>query len=65
MVSTLIYILVVAVVIGVIWWVCDFLPVPEPLNKLVKVVSIVVGVIIVIYALLGMAGIGGGVPRLN
>lgn len=65
MLGTLIYVLVVAVVIGVIWWVCDFLPVPEPLNKLVKVVSIVVGCIIVIYALLGLAGVGGGLPQLK
>jgi hypothetical protein len=39
-----------------VWWVCDFLPVPEPLNKLVKVLSIVIGVIVIIYALLGLAG---------
>lgn len=57
MLSTLIYILVVAVVIGLVWWVCDYLPVPEPLNKIVKVVSMVVGCVIVIYALLGLGGL--------
>jgi hypothetical protein len=56
MLSTLVYLLVVCVVIGVIWWVADYLPVPEPLNKLLKIVSIIVGVIIIIYALLGLAG---------
>lgn len=57
MLHTLIYLLVVCVVIGLIWWVADYLPVPEPLNKLIKVVSIVIGVIIIIYALLGLAGV--------
>jgi hypothetical protein len=63
MLHTLIYLLVVCVVIGVIWWVADYLPVPEPLNKLIKVVSVVIGVIIIIYALLGLAGItDAGMP---
>jgi len=63
MLGTLIYLLVVCVVIGVIWWVADYLPVPEPLNKLIKVVSIVIGAIIIIYALLGLAGMP--VPSLK
>jgi len=56
MLGTLVYLLIVCVVIGLVWWVCDYLPVPEPLNKLIKVVSIVIGVIVIIYALLGLAG---------
>lgn len=56
MINTLIYLLIICVVIGLIWWVVDYLPVPEPLNKLIKVVSIVIGVIVIIYALLGIAG---------
>lgn len=56
MIQTLIYLLVVCVVIGLVWWVVDYLPVPEPLNKLIKVVSIVIGVIVIIYALLGLTG---------
>lgn len=65
MLGTLIYLLIVGVVIGVIWWVCDYVPVPEPLNKLIKVVSIVIGAIVIIYALMGLAGIGGGLPALR
>lgn len=57
MVHTLIYLLIICVVIGLIWWVADYLPIPEPLNKIVKVVSIIIGVIAIIYALLGMAGV--------
>jgi len=56
MLGTLVYLLIVCVVIGLVWWVVDYLPVPEPLNKLIKVVSIVIGVIVIIYALLGLAG---------
>jgi len=57
MVDQLIYALIVCIVIGVVWWVCDYLPVPEPLNKLIKILSIVIGVIVIIYALLAVAGV--------
>jgi len=57
MLSTLIYLLVVCIVIGLVWWIVDYLPVPEPLNKLIKVVSIVIGMIIIIYALLSLVGV--------
>lgn len=56
MIQTLIQLLAVCIVIGLVWWVVDYLPVPEPLNKLIKVVSIVIGVIIIVYALLGLTG---------
>jgi len=57
MLRSLITLLIIAVVIGLVWWVCDYLPVPEPLNKLIKIVSIVVGVIAIIYVLMGLAGV--------
>lgn len=65
MIHLLIYLLVVGVVIGLIWYVCDALPIPQPLNKIIKVVSMVVGCIIVILALLQIAGMGPGLPRIN
>jgi len=63
MIGTLIYLLVVCIVIGLIWWIADYLPVPQPLNKLIKVVSIVIGVIIIIYALMSIGS--GTMPRLS
>ena len=65
MLNSLIILLAVCIVIGLIWWVCDFLPVPEPLNKLIKIVSIVIGCIMVVYVLLGIAGGGVDLPKLN
>lgn len=65
MLNALIWLLIVCVVIGCVWWLLDYLPVPEPLNKLVKVVSIVVGMIAVIYTLMSLAGMGPGIPSLK
>jgi len=60
MLAQLIYVLIIAVVVGIIWWVCDYLPVPQPLNKLIKILSIVIGVIAIIYALLRL--VPGAIP---
>jgi hypothetical protein len=65
MLHILILVLVVGIVVGFTWWIMDFIPVPEPLNKIVKVASMVVGVIVIIYALLGLAGMGPGISALS
>ena len=57
MVGQLIYILVIAVIVGLVWWVCDFLPVPQPLNKLIKVISIVIAVIAIVLVLMRLGGV--------
>jgi hypothetical protein len=54
--NLLVYIIVVALVVGVAYWLIDYLPVPEPLNKIIKVLIIVIGAIALIYALLGITG---------
>jgi multisubunit Na+/H+ antiporter MnhB subunit len=62
MINILITLLVVAIIVGLIWWVCDYMPVPEPINKIVKLIAICVGVIIIVMALLGIAGYNTGLP---
>lgn len=56
MLNVLISLLIIGVIVGIIWWVVDYLPVPPPLNRLIKILSIVIGAIAVIYALLGLTG---------
>lgn len=61
MISVLIQLLVVLLVVGVIWWLLDYLPVPEPLNRIAKVIVIVVGAIILVVLLLNVAGVNTGI----
>ena len=56
MIHALVYLLVICVIIGVVFWIVDYVPVPQPLNKLIKVVAIVIGCIAIIYTLLSLAG---------
>jgi hypothetical protein len=57
MINILITLLIIAVVVGLIWWVLDYLPVPDPLNRIAKVVSMVIAIVFVIILLLRLAGV--------
>jgi hypothetical protein len=61
MLQQLIYVLIIGVIAGIIWWVCDFLPIPEPLNRLIKILTVVVAAIAIIVALASLAGVS--LPR--
>ena len=56
MISILVYILVVGLLVGLVWYVCDVLPVPHPLNKILKMIAVIVGVLVVVFALLDLGG---------
>jgi hypothetical protein len=65
MISVLIYVIVVALLVGLAYWVADAIPIPPPMNKIVKIVAMVVGCIVVIMALLSLTGYDTGLPRLR
>jgi hypothetical protein len=60
MIQILITLIIVAVLVGLLWWVCDYLPVPEPLNKILKFAGVVIAVIVVVVLLMGLAGYDTG-----
>lgn len=62
MLAALVYILIIAVVIGLIYWVIDAVPVPQPLNRFAKIAIVVIGVIALIVVLLQVAGVNTGFP---
>jgi hypothetical protein len=66
MLATLIQLVVYLVVVGlVLWlltWLIDYIPVPDPFNRVAKIVIMIVGVLIVCYVLLGLVG---DTPRLG
>ena len=61
MISLLVTLLVVCLVIGLIWYVVDAIPVPDPLNRIAKIVSVVIGCLVIIMLLLDVAGYNTGV----
>jgi hypothetical protein len=63
MIDVLIYVIILALVIGLAYWLVDYLPVPDPLNRILKVVIMIIAVIAIIYLLMGLAGNRPVLPR--
>jgi hypothetical protein len=63
MISLLVYVLVVCLIAGLAYWLLDTIPVPEPINRIAKILIVVIAAIALIYVLLGLAG--GDMPRLR
>lgn len=60
MIGALITILVIAIVAGLVYWVIDAIPVPQPINRWAKIAVVFVAVIFLIGVLLGLGGIDMG-----
>ena len=52
----LVYLVVVGLIFWVIWWFLGYVGVPEPFNKVARVILGLVALIIVINLLLGLVG---------
>jgi hypothetical protein len=52
LIHLVIYIVIVGLVVWLLLWLIDTVPLPDPFNRIARVVIIVVGVLIVILALL-------------
>jgi hypothetical protein len=57
LVNLLIWLLVLGIVVGLVFWVLETIPVPQPLNKIIRVAAVVIVVLIVILLLLQLAGV--------
>jgi len=61
-----IYIIIVGVILWLLRYLVNALPMEEPFRNIANVVILVVGVLIIILLLLNFAGlIDGGLPRLR
>ena len=71
MISALITLIVWLLVIGILYWiviyVLDAIPIPDPPNRIIKIVLAVVLALVVLMALLDLLGVhtGVGLPRLG
>jgi hypothetical protein len=67
MLATMVHLVIYLVVVGLVAWLLmfllDYIPVPQPFNKIGKVIIMVLSVLIVIFLLLDL--VGGGAPKLG
>ena len=64
MIDLLVYLAILVIVVIVAWYVLSQVPLPDPLNKILMIVLVVIGAIILIGLLLNFTGHGGIPLRL-
>jgi uncharacterized membrane protein len=64
MIGTLLYLIIAAIILGLVLWLVQQIPGMAPFAHIIYVVAIVIFVIIVIYVLIGLMGGLGGAPHL-
>ena len=55
-ISAVIWVIVLGIIFGLLWWLIDYVNIPEPFSKVARVVLAVAGVVLLINVLLGLAG---------
>jgi hypothetical protein len=65
LINLVIYLLVIGLILWLLNYLIDNLPMPDPFRRVAKIVLMVVGVLILIILLLGLVGGSPGVPRLH
>lgn len=59
--QAMIYVVIIAVVAGIGYWIIDAIPVQQPINRWAKILLVVIAAILLIGVLLNMAGVP--IPR--
>jgi hypothetical protein len=63
MLELLLTVVIGLLIIGLLWWIIQMLPLPEPFGRIAQVVIVVLAVIWLIYVLMG--AMPGGTVRLR
>lgn len=56
LINVLVWLIVMGLVVWLLWWLIGFIALPEPFNKVARVIIAVVAVLFLINILLGLAG---------
>ncbi len=56
MLSVLIWLIVIGLICWLVWWLIGYIGLPEPFNKVARVLVAVIAVVFLINALLSIAG---------
>ena len=64
LINLIIYLLVAGVLIWLVLYIVDAIPIPQPFNRIIKLVITVLACLIVILLLLQVLGMGTGVGPL-
>lgn len=58
--SMFVYLIVLLLVVGLVYWIITQIPLPEPIKRIAIIIVVVVAAIVLIMFLLNLVGGGGG-----
>ena len=61
LIALLIYLIVLCCIVGLVYYVINAIPVPDPLGRIIKIVVMVFACLVVILLLLQLVGMGPGI----
>lgn len=50
------YLIIVGLILWILWWLVSYVGIPEPFNKVARVILAILAAMILIYFLLGLVG---------
>jgi hypothetical protein len=56
LVYAVVYLIVAGLIFGLLWWLVQYVSLPEPFNKVIRVVLAVLAVLVIIGILLSLVG---------
>lgn len=67
LITLVVYLLVIGILIALVFYVCDAIPLPEPIARIVKIAVVVIACLIVIILLLQLVGAAGNLalPKIG
>lgn len=62
MINLLIWLVVVILIVGLLMWLIDYMPLQQPLNRWAKIIVVIIAALVIITALLRLTGTDVGLP---
>lgn len=57
LIISLVYLGVIILILAAIWWLAGYIGLPEPFNKVIRIIVGLVALLVLLYFLLGMVGL--------
>ena len=61
MIDLLVYLAIFVIVVVLVWWLLQQIPLPEPIGKIITIVFVVIAAVVLIGLLLNLSG-GAAIP---
>jgi hypothetical protein len=65
LINLIVYLLIVGILLALVWYVLDAIPIPDPINRFIKLAIVVIAALVIVLLLLQLVGGAGvGLPKI-